>query len=697
MDMTASIRPVVPASGLVSGVSGILRSIGRVATTVAAAALLIELAVILVSIVGRTVLGHGPLWADEASRLALAIIAFIGGAVAYRSAHHTAIRVITDRLGNTARLAVGAGIEWLVLIVTATAAWQSVALLTASWDNVTPMLQISTGWITLPVTIGMVLIALFALERLLIDYSWRITAVTGIVMVAFAAAAADQAGASLFADNPGASLTGMILLFFSAILLGMPVSFGMLFATLSYLDLTDAAPMVVVPQAMVDGTGNFILLALPFFIFAGLIMERGGISQRLVRFAMAVIGNVRGGLLQVVVVTIFLVSGVSGSKVADVAAVGPVVRRELKRQGYREAEGAAVLASSAAMGETIPPSIAMLVLGSVTPISIGTLFLAGILPAAVIAFCLMTLIYVLARRGPQRDDLRVEGGRLRAIPGAILPLIMPVAMVLGIKFGIATPTEASSLAVVYGVILSVGLYRAVPLRTVLGLAGECANSAGMVLFVLASASAFAWVLTAANLPQALVVLLGAMGGGQLAFMAGSVALLIVIGSLLEGLPALIILAPLLLPIAVHMGVNAVQYGIVLILAMGVGAFIPPIGVGFYVSAADRRQRYRKRGAHDDPLCRCADPGGSIDCVRAGDHVDIATHAGGPRLVFGKMPSQLSRHISLLLRSNTPSSAALINSMPCEWRLYAERSCRPRRFLRLPHPFFRRLGPISRRS
>jgi tripartite ATP-independent transporter DctM subunit len=580
-DAASAIMP----NGAARAMSRIVHGISLLATTAAAGALLIELAVVLVSIIGRTVAGHAPLWSDEASRLALSIIAFIGGAAAYRGAHHTAIRLITDRLGETMRLSVGAGIEWLVLIVTATTAWQSIALLTASWENVTPILQISTGWITLPVTFGLLLIALFALERLLVGYSWRMVTLTGVAMGVCTALVVVEAGASFFADNPGSSLTGMILLFFGAILLGMPVSFGMLFATLSYLDLTDTAPLVAVPQAMVDGTGNFILLALPFFIFAGLIMERGGISLRLVRFAMAVIGNVRGGLLQVVVVTIFLVSGVSGSKVADVAAVGPVVRRELKRQGYRESEGAAVLAASAAMGETIPPSIAMLVLGSVTPISIGTLFIAGILPAVVIALCLMTLIYVLARRTPRRDDIRIEGGRLRAIPGAILPLIMPVAMVLGIKFGIATPTEASSLAVVYGVVLSALIYRAMPVRTVLGLAGECASSAGMVLFVLSSASAFAWVLTAADLPQALVLLLGAMGGGQWAFMAGSVVLLIVIGSLLEGLPALIILAPLLLPIAVHMGVNAVQYGIVLILAMGVGAFIPPIGVGFYVSAA----------------------------------------------------------------------------------------------------------------
>ena len=152
---------------------------------------------------------------------------------------------------------------------------------------------------------------------------------------------------------------------------------------------------------------------MPFFIFAGLIMERGGISLRLVRFAMALVGGMRGGLLQVIVVTIYLVAGVSGSKVADVAAVGPVVRGELKRQGYREADGAAVLAAAAAMSETIPPSIAMLVLGSVTPISIGALFIAGLIPAAVIALCLMALIYVMARRGPRRDRAGITWGNAR--------------------------------------------------------------------------------------------------------------------------------------------------------------------------------------------------------------------------------------------------------------------------------------------
>ena len=568
--------------------SPVVRLLGQVATVVAATALLIELAVVLVSILGRSLLGHGPLWADEASRLALAIIAFIGGAAAYRGAHHTAIRLITDRLGVTTRLAVSAGIEWLVLIVTASTAWQSIALLTASWDNLTPMLQISTGWITLPVTIGLVLIALFALERLLIDYSGRIAVATGVVMGLCTALVAGAAGASVFADNPGTSLTGMILLFFGAILLGMPVSFGMLFATLSYLDLTDTAPLVAVPQAMVDGTGNFILLALPFFIFAGLIMERGGISLRLVRFAMAVVGNVRGGLLQVVVVDHLPgqsacpgprspTSPRSGRSCGGESNGRAIARRKALRCslprpahggdhpaqhrhagagiGHPDLDRHAVYRRAAAgSGDRVMPDDPDLCTGRAAD--------------------------------PRRDVIRVEGGRLRAVPGA-----HPAADHAGGDGSRASssgsPPRPRRRPWPWSMALSCHRWfiaRCRPER-LFGLAGECANSAGMVLFVLSSASAFAWVLTAANLPQELVVLLGAMGGGHLAFMAGSVVLLIVIGSLLEGLPALIILAPLLLPIAVHMGVDGVQYGIVLILAMGVGAFIPPIGVGFYVSAA----------------------------------------------------------------------------------------------------------------
>ena len=567
-----------------AGARRVIDAIHLTATAVAAAALIVELVIILCDVTQRQFLSRSFLWSDESAKLSLSTIAFIGGAAAYRSRQHTSVRVLLDLMPGPLCDFVLAVLEWAVVVVAVIAGWQSLLLMQGNWQTLTPILQISTGWIALPLPVGMALVALFALERLGLQHRPGIAASALLLVVGGTAALMLYDATAFFGLHPTGALVVLIALFFGSVLLGLPVSFAMLLSTLTYLAVTDAAPAIAVPQNMVDGTGNFILLALPFFIFAGLIMERGGISVRLVQFAMALVGGVRGGLLQVVVVTIYLVSGISGSKIADVAAVGSVMRGELKRHGYRPDQGAAVLAASAAMAETIPPSIAMLVLGSVTPISIGTLFVAGLLPAALIAVCLMGLIAYQARG---RVEVAPPGGtrRMAAMAPAILPLAMPVAMVCGIRFGIATPTEVSTLAVLYGLVLSIVVYRGLPWRQVLELVLSCAMTAGMVLLVLSSASSFAWVLTAADMPQHLVELLDDTGRSAVVFWIGSIVLLILIGTLLEGLPALIILAPLLMPIATGLGIDPVQYGIVLILAMGVGAFMPPVGIGFYVAAA----------------------------------------------------------------------------------------------------------------
>ncbi|MGD0106637.1 MAG: TRAP transporter large permease subunit [Rhodopila sp.] len=559
------------------------------ARSVAAAGMLIELVIIMLDVFRRELFHTSFLWGDEASKMALSLVAFIGGAAAYRGGQHTSIRVLLDLMPVRVRAFILALLEWTVIVTTALALWASYALIHDNWANATPILQVSTGWYALPLPVSMLLIACFALERLVLRTPVALAIAAGLLVAAAVAAFAAVDVTGYFGARPDLSLGVMVALFFAAVLFGLPVSFAMLLSTLIYLQTTDAAPFIAVPQNMIDGTGNYILLALPFFIFAGLIMERGGISVRLVRFAMALVGRARGGLLQVIVVTIYLVSGISGSKVADVAAVGSVMRGELSRRGYRAEQGAAALAASAAMAETIPPSIAMLVLGSVTPISIGTLFVAGLLPAAVIAACLMLLIWFRSRHSVHVGEV-MSGSRLGAIPAAILPLAMPVLMVSGIKFGIATPTEVSTFAVLYGLGLAVLIYRAVEFRKVFPLAMECAGTAGMVLFVLASAASFAWTLTAADLPQHLIGLLDAAGHNAYVFLAGSIVMLILIGSLLEGLPALIILAPLLMPIATQFGINGVQYAIVLLLAMGVGAFMPPVGVGFYVACAVAESR-----------------------------------------------------------------------------------------------------------
>jgi tripartite ATP-independent transporter DctM subunit len=385
-----------------------------------------------------------------------------------------------------------------------------------------------------------------------------------------------------------AAISATLALFFVAILAGVPVGFVLLLSTAAYMWITGTATLVVLPQSMVNGTGNFILLAVPFFILAGLIMERGGISVRLVRFIYTAVGHVRGGLLQVAVVSMYVVSGLSGSKPADVAAVGTVMRDELSER-HGAAEGAAVLAASAVMGETVPPSIAMLIVGSITSVSVAGMFIGGLIPAAVMAASLMLLIYVRARRAAlprvPRAPRRVL---LHAALSAVLPLLMPAMLLAGILFGIATPTEVAAFAVVYGLFLSIVVYREMGFASFLRTVVDTAALTGVLLFIFAAASGFSWTLTVAYLPQRLVSLLHSVGNSTAIFMVGSIVLLIVVGVLLEGLPSLNVLAPLLLPIAGKLGLSELHYALVLIIAMGVGGFMPLAGVGFYVCCAIMR-------------------------------------------------------------------------------------------------------------
>ncbi len=546
-------------------------------------ALLSELTVVLTDVTIRFVSSESLLWSEEASKLCLTTVAFLGGALAYRARHHTAIQFVTRFFSRTAQGVAAAAVDAFIFCVALITLWVSFDLFDVALTAYTPILQISNAWIVLPFNVGLVLIALFSAERLLLRHPERLTLVVLPTVVATIVLVAAGLGSRM---DLSTALTVMLPLFFAAVLLGLPVSFAMLLGSLFFLQITDASPLIAAAQNTVDGTSHFILLTLPFFIWAGLIMEKGGISVRLVRFAMALVGHLRGGLLQVVVVTIYLVSGISGSKAADVVAVGSVLRRELKRQGYRAEEGAAVLSAAGAMSETIPPSIAMLVLGSVTPISIGTLFVAGLLPAAVIAVFLMVAIYFLAwRRGMPSPPRATAVELLKASGGAILPLIMPVIMIVGIKFGYATPTEVSAVAVFYGIALSVLIYRSIGFRGFFAIAVECGLLAGMVLFIIACAGSFAWTLTAANLPSVLIRVLHLLGDSSTLFLIGSLILLIAVGSLLEGLPVLIILGPLLLPIAAQLGIDSIHYAMVMLLAMGIGIFIPPIGICFYISCA----------------------------------------------------------------------------------------------------------------
>jgi tripartite ATP-independent transporter DctM subunit len=548
------------------------------------AALFGELLAVLANVVGRAFFHYSFLWTDEVGRLVLSILAFVGGAVAYRLDYHSAVHTIVDALPQPYRGGCHALTDWLVVLVALVTGYLSISLLTSQMGMTTPILDLPAWSLVAPLFIGMGLLIVYAAERLY-RHDRRTVLWTGAVVACVVVLLVASRDMWAPAVSSNAAITAALLLFFVTVLIGFPVGFALIFSTLIDLYPSASTPFVALPQILNDGMG-FVLLALPFFILAGAIMEQGGISTRLVGFARDLVGHFKGGLLQVTVVSIYLVSGLSGSKAADVAAVGPVMKTMLKREGISLEEGAAVLAASAAMGETIPPSLGLLVLGSITTLSMGALFAAGLIPAAVIAVCLMVLIFFRAHRTNMPRSRRATAAeRWRSAAAAILPILMPVSLYVGVRMGIATPTEISAVAVAYGILLAVLVYRAFGVHEFVKMIGNASVVAGMILFILAAANAFTWVLSAAQVPQALVSFIETWHGSSTVFLVVSALALVVLGSLLEGLPAILILAPLLLPVAVKLGLNELHYAIVLLVAIGIGAFLPPLGVGFYVSCS----------------------------------------------------------------------------------------------------------------
>src|SRR6516162_3466093 len=567
--------------------SAAMRVVDAFAETLVIAALLGELGLVLGNVFARAYFHHSFLWADEVARLSLSILAFVGGAVAYRRRDHAFVRVVLNLVPRPVERTCLALSDIIVLFVVGLTGIASAEFIASSWGERTPIFQVPAALIALPLPVGMALLALYAMANLS-RAGWQTMWGIGAAFAVALAAAAVTRDLWLPWLGGDAAVIVALALFFVAIFAGVPVGFVLLLATATYLWAADAASFVVLPQTMVNGTGNFILLAVPFFILAGLVMERGGISVRLVRFIYTLVGHWRGGLLQVTVASMYVVSGLSGSKPADVAAVGTVMRDQL-RERHGAAEGAAVLAASAIMGETVPPSIAMLIVGSITSVSLAALFIGGLMPAAVMALCLMILIYARARRaGIPRTPRAPLRTMVDAGLGAVLPLMMPAILLGGILLGIATPTEIAAFAVLYGLTLAMGLYHEMSLRVLIRTVLDTAALTGVLLFIFAAASGFSWTLTVAYLPQRLVEVLHAIGGSTYIFILGSIILLILVGVLLEGLPTLNVVAPLLIPIAGKLGLSEMHYALVLIIAMGIGGFMPLAGVGFYVCCAIMR-------------------------------------------------------------------------------------------------------------
>jgi C4-dicarboxylate transporter DctM subunit len=369
------------------------------------------------------------------------------------------------------------------------------------------------------------------------------------------------------------------------VLASVPIGFALATAAGIAILVADL-PLIMIPQQIVAGMDSFPMLAVPLFILAGFLMDVGGISRRLVTLARTLVGHLPGGLGQVVIMAEIFFSGVSGSTSADAAAIGGIMVPQLTANGYSRARATAIVSAACGMGILIPPAIVMVVYGVMGNVSIGALFVASILPALLMAVGLMAQIGWQARREGWPAGERASFAEIRhAFVDAVLPLFMIVVILGGIRFGLFTPTEAAAVAVAYALLLAGPVYRALSADDLWSKIIQTAMVSGMVLFVVGAARLLGWVLAVMQVPQALAATVVGMGGGQVGFMILTVLIFLPLGAILEGVPAVVMLTPILLPLARQLGIDPVHYGTVIVATQGISVFLPPVGVSLLVACS----------------------------------------------------------------------------------------------------------------
>jgi tripartite ATP-independent transporter DctM subunit len=349
--------------------------------------------------------------------------------------------------------------------------------------------------------------------------------------------------------------------------------------------------VMVLVGRMDEGMSHLILLSVPLFVFLGLLIEMTGMARAMVAFLASLLGHVRGGLHYVLVGAMYLVSGISGSKAADMAAVAPVLFPEMKARGAKPGDLVALLSATGAQTETIPPSLVLITIGSVTGVSIAALFTGGLLPGVVLAITLSALVWWRYRNEDLSHVRRASGSEIAksfivALPALALPFVIRYAVVEGI----ATATEVSTIGIVYAFLVGffaygLFIYRNLNWRRLLPMLIETASLSGSILLIIGAATGMAWGLTQSGFSRALASAMTGLPGGSGTFIAVSILAFVILGSVLEGIPAIVLFGPLLFPIARAVGVHEVHYAMVIILAMGIGLFAPPFGVGYYAACA----------------------------------------------------------------------------------------------------------------
>jgi tripartite ATP-independent transporter DctM subunit len=546
---------------------------------IAAILLAADLLVVAGSVLLRFVFNAPVEWADDVARGLMVGSSFFGAASALARSENLGVAFFVDLLPARVRPVIDAVSALLVAVISAYVAFNAIKLgaLTAGQTTGSGLPLELTFY---PMGVGSIFMTIFALDqfhaRPLRD------AISGIV-VACVIAGLYLGWDFASPDTVPSSGTLMLVGFFITLFGGLPIGFALALAALIFIWVEGTLPGVIFAQQMARGIDNFVLLAIPFFILVGYLMEANGMSVRLIELLQRAVGRMRGGLNVVMVTSMVLFSGISGSKMADVAAVGSVLIPAARRSRQDPGSAVALLAASAVMAETIPPCINLIILGFVANLSIGGLFVAGIFPALLMALALIVVCIVFGKTPATPDAAEPRAPVSGLWSGAIASVGLIVMIFVGFKSGFATATEISAFAAVYALVVGGVLFRELSLKSTAATFVQAATRSGLVLFIVAAAQSLAFILTLQQVPHAVGEMMLTLSGanGVWLFLVLSIAVLIVMGSVLEGAAALIIFGPLLLPVAVKLGINPLHFGVVLVIAMGIGLFAPPLGLGLY--------------------------------------------------------------------------------------------------------------------
>jgi tripartite ATP-independent transporter DctM subunit len=584
--LPAAVGEAVPGPPRRRSLAALLDAwLGMLVEIPAALLVVAEIVILFAGVVARYGLHRPLIWSDELASILFLWLAMLGAAVAFRRAEHMRMTAVVASAGPTMRayldvVATCAALAFLLLI-----AWPAYEYAYEESFITTPALQVPNVWRAAALPVGICLMALFASLRLARagDVKTLLGAVLSVALLI----------AVFWLLQPWLRPLGNInlIIFFVGVagfcvFTGVPIAFGFGLAIFGYLALTTRTPLMVLVGRMDEGMSHLILLSVPLFVFLGLLIEMTGMARAMVAFLASLLGHVRGGLHYVLVGAMYLVSGISGSKAADMAAVAPVLFPEMKQRGARPGDLVALLAATGAQTETIPPSLVLITIGSVTGVSISALFTGGLLPGVVLAITLSALVWWRYRSEDLSHVTKARAGEIvRSFAIALPALALPFVIRYAVVEGVATATEVSTIGIVYAFVIGLLVYRHFNWRRLIPMLVETACLSGAILLIIGTATGMAWGLTQSGFSRALAAAMTGLPGGAATFIAVSIVVFVVLGSVLEGIPAIVLFGPLLFPVARLVGVHEVHYAMIVILAMGIGLFAPPFGVGYYAACA----------------------------------------------------------------------------------------------------------------